>query len=209
MKVSGPSRTGLSTRSIALLRTMLKACFVSLLCVTATTASAGLDVTAYTQLSIVASPKLTTDGEPVSPNEFVLSAGPFPERFSGLSDGKVYTAPGSFEFRAGSYSGYNNWRNELAKLAGYAPTPVDIGGMTRTRYDATAWKLRQGPFWELINFSDSEGVIGPDVCKKVYQDFVAYDDAASRHADPGFRELYADWEKAFRLCADQGAIVFH
>ena len=133
----------------------------------------------------------------------------FPDRFRGLESGKVYRFGASFSFRAGSYSGYNEWRNRLAKLAGYPPSVSIQKNAIELRYDETVWKRDHGPFWELIDFSDAEGVIGPRACKKVYQDFVRYEDQAVQLSDMGFRASYADWMKAFAMCADNGAIVFH
>jgi len=99
--------------------------------------------------------------------------------------------------------------NELAKLAGNPPSPYTRDGKTEPRYDATVWKRKSGPFWELIAFSDAEGVIGPVVCKRVHADFVRFAAAAARHPDPGFRASYEDWKTAFAMCAQGGAIVFH
>lgn len=173
-------------------------------------ANAGLDVTAYEKLSIVPSPQFDSDGEPQGPNQVKLAPVEFAERFAGLSVGKVYHYESAFAFRAGSYSGYNYWRNELAKLAGNEQTPYrSFDGKIELRYDATVWKNKKGPFWELIYFSDAEGVIGPIVCKRVYKDFLQYQAAASTHPDEYFRTSYQDWMKAFSMCANDGAIVFH
>ncbi|KVN82401.1 hypothetical protein [Burkholderia ubonensis] len=175
----------------------------------ASVAHAGLDITAYSGLKIVESPVLSSDGMPQRENQVILESGDFPERFRGLESGKVYQFESSFDFRAGSYSGYNAWRNKLAKLAGYQPSTSVRNDVVELRYDETAWKLDHGPFWELIDFSDAEGTIGPDVCRKVYQDFVQYRDQAAQVADAYFYESYGDWMKAFEMCANHGAIVFH
>lgn len=173
-------------------------------------ASAGLDITAYENLTIVRSPRVAKDGEPTGQNQVKLAPVHFAERFAGLTAGAVYRYQSSFEFRAGSYSGYNHWRNELAKLAGYGQTPYKaVNGKVELRYDATVWSAKRGPFWELIDFSDAEGVIGPVVCKRVYRDFLQYQAAASKHSDEYFRTSYGDWKKAFSMCANGGAIVFH
>lgn len=171
-------------------------------------AHAGLDVAAYEGLAIVPSPQLDRDGMPKALNEIILSPTHFAERFAGLKAGAVYRYKASFEFRAGSYSGYNRWRNELAKLAGYTPSPYTFDGKTVLRYDVTVWSGAKGPFWELISFSDAEGVIGPEVCKRVYKDFLAYQVVASKHPDEYFREFYAKWKNAFGMCAKNGAIIF-
>ena len=173
-------------------------------------AFAGLDVTAYDKLVLLKSPPATESDVGGEANVVVLQRVEFPERFEGLKDGGVYRYGQSFDFRAGAYSGYGRWRNELAKLAGSPQTPFkSFDGKIELRYDATVWDRKAGPFWELIDFSDAEGVIGPVVCKRVYQDFLRFADAASRHPDPDFRASYEDWKKAFAMCADGGAIVFH
>jgi hypothetical protein len=139
-----------------------------------------------------------------------LSPVEFPERFSGLIPNGVYRFETAFDFRAGSYSGYNYWRNELAKLAGNKQTKYkSFNGQIELRYDATVWESKAGPFWELIDFSDAEGVIGPVVCKRVHKDFLEFQVAASMHPDAYFRESYKDWMTAFSMCANDGAIVFH
>ncbi|WP_457417766.1 hypothetical protein [Roseateles sp. P5_E7] len=180
------------------------------ICLWPLTAYAGLDVTAYEKLTIVPSPKFDKDGEPVGENQVKLAPVEFVERFAGLTPGKVYRYQSLFDFRAGSYSGYNHWRNELAKLAGYKQTPYkSFNGKIELRYDATVWSIKKGPFWELIDFSDAEGVIGPAVCKRVYADFLQYRATAAKHPDEYFRSSYEDWMKAFAMCAKDGAIVFH
>jgi hypothetical protein len=175
-------------------------------------AQAGLDVTAYEGLEIVKAPRFYQDGEPLGPQQVKLEPGEdeFAARFAGLQAGKVYHYRNAFEFSAGSYSGYNRWRNELARLAGYpASASTSVKGVSEQRYDATAWKLKKGPFWELINFSDAEGVIGPQACKRIYADFIQYQPAIRGHADADFLASYNDWFKAFKLCANGGALAFH
>jgi hypothetical protein len=173
-------------------------------------ANAGLDVTVYEKITIVPSPQFDSDGEPLGPNQVKLAPVGGAERFAGLIAGTVYRYESAFEFRAGSYSGYNYWRNELAKLAGNEQTPYkSLNGKIEFRYDATVWNIKKGAFWELIDFSDAEGVIGPVVCKRVYKDFLQYQVAASKHPDEYFRTSYQNWMKAFCMCANDGAIVFH
>ena len=189
---------------------MLRLKFLIAVCLWPVAASAGLDITAYEDLTVVQSPRLDKDGISTEQNQVKLAPSDFAERFAGLTAGAVYWYQSSFDFRAGSYSGYNYWRNELAKLAGYEQTShKSVNGKTELRYDATVWKIKRGPFWEFIDFSDAEGVIGPVVCKRVYRDFLQYQAAASKHPDEYFRTSYGDWKKAFSMCASGGAIVFH
>jgi len=96
----------------------------------------------------------------------------------GLQMGRCYETSGNvIEFRAGSYSGYNKWRDELARRA------LDLPA-------ATVWedpsRFVEAPFFELINFSDCEGTIGPDAASDLATDFGALRDriAGQPLADP-------------------------
>jgi len=182
--------------------------FLVVLCPVA--AFAGLDVTAYSGLVEVADAQVDKDGAPKGKNLVRLSPVDFPDRFKDLTPGAIYRYDKEFEFRAGSYSAYNWWRNELAKLGGYTPEEAKTDeGKKELRYDASAWKSKSGPFWELINFSDAEGVIGPVACTKLYADFVKFHKAAMAHPSKDFQESYADWEKALELASKNGALEFH
>ena len=122
----------------------------------------------------------------------------FPGQAEDIEDQKAYKSAESFGFRAGSYGGYNVWRNELAQLAGYES-------------DRAVWAMdtKVGPFVELINFSDCEGVIGATVSAKLAKDFAAYQEKADQHPSEYFRQKYAEWRKAFEMAADGGCVDFH
>ena len=142
----------------------------------------------------------------IYPNDFV----------AGQSDGLegVYRDEGeSAHFRAGSYSGYNQWRERLAELAGYEPSPhPGILHAGEPSSAATVWAdPKPGPFVELINFSDCEGVIGPVTSAKLAQDFAAFQEQADAVEDweGWFREQYAKWRTAFETAAQGGCVEFH
>jgi hypothetical protein len=157
----------------------------------------GLDITAYKNLTKV---------HTVTEDEDVWSEGlttlynnkDFPNRFEGVEEGVAYSCEERFGFCAGSYSGYSHWRELLAKLAGYNGANEED----------------DKPFFELINFSDCEGTIGPVVSAKLAKDFA--DHQAEAEADVMeedewgyFKQCYADWRKAFEMAADNGAVSFH
>jgi hypothetical protein len=95
----------------------------------------------------------------------------------------------TFRFRAGSYSGYNAWRSDLASQ--FNPE----------------WKPEL-PFFELIWFADNEGTIGPAAAAKLHREFVQhapqYQPAMDNHGCS-----YQDWLYAFKLAADGGLVDFH
>jgi hypothetical protein len=156
----------------------------------------GLDIVAYQGLT-------KTDAEEnihVSHNEFGYN--------SDLQTGWYDCEGESFHFRAGSYSGYNSWRRALCEA---------IHGVS----DVEFWKDEENfigqPFYELINFSDCEGQIGPKVAEKLYQDFANpenekkfLDYCKAKFETEYLEEFYqANWEdfkKAFEI-ARLGGLV--
>lgn len=157
----------------------------------------GLDITAYRKLEVVENPKYDEYGElenwdtewkPGSSMEWAETY--FPGRAEGLDSTAVYRWSEKEVFRAGSYSGYNWWREKLAEFSGKAA------------------------FQELINFSDCEGCIGSVVSKKLFQDFQTYESKAkgfSEGIENGklWFEKYLNWKEAFEMAADGGAVDFH
>jgi len=163
----------------------------------------GLDITACSKLTPYTGP-VDDDGEPQTEADcFHVYCNPgFVGRADGLETG-YYLAAASTDFRAGSYSGYNIWRDHLARMAGYGS-------------DENAWKQTGGPFWELIHFSDCEGVIGPQTSAKLAKDFQGWQERAEAYADSigaeessWFLEKYTAWREAFELASDDGAVLFH
>ena len=115
--------------------------------------------------------------------------------------GGVYKYQDRHRFCAGSYTGYNNWRNNLSIYAlGVEAEKV--------------WKNRSNynnmPFVELIDFSDCQGVIGTKCCTKLLADFVDHEDKIRNIKDKSdwFMESYDDWKKAFQYGSQNGYILF-
>lgn len=116
----------------------------------------------------------------------------FRDHADGMEDGR-YEVEFEGHFHAGSYGGYNRWRNALC---------LAVKGMTADEF----WKSGSppGPFTELINFSDCEGVIGPKTCAKLADDFACY------VGDP-VPDDYGRWDNfktAFETAADGGFVMF-
>lgn len=119
----------------------------------------------------------------------------FPGRADPLTTGYYLSEGEVLKFLAGSYSGYSHWRSTLAQMIG--------------RTDEDVYRNPTGPFAELINFSDCEGVIGPAVSAKIAQDFDDHRDLASAIDYDDFARLYELWSEAFHLAAKGGAVDFH
>lgn len=176
----------------------------------------GLGITAYrklTKLDVL----FNEDGEPVDPvtreavDEYLkVYANPdFPGREEGLEDRAVYAYEEAEHVFSRSYGGYNFWREALAKMAGYPATPRTSYGVEELKHAAACWEGATGPFSELINFSDCEGVIGPVVAAKLAIDFAEFDARAKEVAHPNFYTGYADLRRGIEMAADGGALSFH
>lgn len=106
-------------------------------------------------------------------------------------------------FRAGSYSGYNAWRNWLANTF--------VATSAETIWDRRD-EFREAPFFELIAFSDCEGTIGPKAAANLAADFAAgiraLDSLDRSGVDHFAVQLYFEWQAAFDLAADTGIVIF-
>lgn len=164
----------------------------------------GLDITAYRQLKPAPDAEVDSDGYPVewdkylrlSPAILKFTDENWPGRTAPLVPG-IYSFADSLGFRAGSYSGYGQWRDWLARAAGYQ-SARDV------------WEnVVEGPFVELINFADTEGTIGTVACAKLARDFAEHEDRILASADGWNAKLYKTWRAAFEMAADGGCVDFH
>lgn len=167
----------------------------------------GLDITAYRHVWPAPDCAKGDDGYPEDYESYfrVYNIVDFQARGAPLKEGECYGSEGSMDFRAGSYSGYGEWRNELARLAGYPSHPA----ATRHAYSESARAASAGPFWELINFADNEGVIGSEAAARLAADFAKFDTLAMHQMEPWAYTLYTTWRRAFEMAADAGAVAFH
>jgi hypothetical protein len=109
----------------------------------------------------------------------------------------LYSFVHTHNFHAGSYSGYNAWREQLANLIG-------------TTCEKMWADPKPGPFAELINFADHEGTLASTVSKKLFKDFKEWKDRAIKFNNDGwFYDRYLHWMKAFEIASDNGAVSFH
>ncbi len=177
----------------------------------------GLDITAYSKVEKV-DVEVDEDNYPVDESAYddYVRAWAMGRRgqHDQLEDGKFYSVDEAYGFPAGSYGGYNQWREQLAKMAGYPLTEYREDYSTRRMHAAACWKGATGPFSELIMFADNQGVLGASVCAKLAKDFAEHEAAARTFAaapegDSDFIVSYLDWKQAFELAADGGMVDFH
>lgn len=181
----------------------------------------GLDISAFKRAKFVRALKPGEESDCEWPRMTYLHVNSdFPQRADGMENG-LYDVGGDtrfgeekdrggahqLHFRAGSYIGYSWWREALAKIALDA-TPKQIWD------DPSAYGGK--PFVDLINFSDCEGIIGPNTCARLDADFKVHGASVRLRAPKilgedaeWFLKQFDLWSKAFDLAADTGAVKFH
>lgn len=120
------------------------------------------------------------------------------------------------------YPTHRVFREALAKLAGYPAVEwervPDYAPSREMSHFASAWLRAEQtcnlPFYELICFSDCEGTLGTEVCKRLLPEFdrVSAVRGTTPVAMPGggnFWAIFDNWHKAVRVAADGGAITFN
>ena len=137
----------------------------------------------------------------------------FPLHSEGLLSG-VYTYDDCVYGGSWGYSRWSNFRNELARIAGYTPmteedSPEEWDNYTKSNflsnpYQARVFNVEGGTLFELINFSDCDGVINTTVCKKIYKDLLSVTpEFEFPHQQNQFKSLLS----AFKLASEEEGFV--
>ena len=162
----------------------------------------GLDITAYSQLKDTGRP---FDLDVDEGNTYIPHNHPdFATRCVEFTPWHAFEYEGYLHAYIGAYSYYGRWREQLAKLAGYSPL---TGGYFT--YSSGVWAATEGPFRELIDFTDCDGVLGTAVCQKLAEDFAEYEASARLLGDEDFLYTYLQFKAAVEWASDGGAVVFH
>jgi hypothetical protein len=182
----------------------------------------GLDITAYSYLTYVGHHPVERPEEngichlryDDEDNRFHVPAfayDAFPHALMGVPDVREEKAPGescllggcfavtekteTHRFRAGSYSGYNRWRKDLATRF----NPYRNGGQPSP----------EGPFYELIWFADNEGTLCQVAATSLLGDFRQFEVEYTADHDEYDVAVYRNFLRAFELAADGGLVDFH
>ena len=168
----------------------------------------GLDISYYVNAKLVPDAERDDDGYPTD-DSLVLAYvnSDFAEHADDIQHDAIYAYDDSGAFRAGSYGGYNEWRDALAEMAGY-PALAEAPNASRSVHAAAAWGGHIGPFHPLINFSDCEGIIGPQTSARLAADFAKHQTKADAIGGY-FAEQYRNWRAAFEAVAGNGFVDFH
>jgi len=156
----------------------------------------GLNISAYSNCKPV-DVELDEEGESTIENTVETHVNfDYPERADGMPSRQWYQYDRSMSFTAGSYPNYGHWRRQLASLGGYDAE------------DAWNGLVPSGPFLELVDFADNEGVIGPITSAKLANDFATYETAARKVMEGRDMVLYKKWRQAFEMARQGGLIKF-
>lgn len=133
----------------------------------------------------------------------------FEHSLRGLEKDRCYTADYAFGFRAGSYSGYGEWRDLLCQCVYEDKKGQELWDLAKLDPE----KAKDVPFYELINFADNEGTIGSEAASDLYHDFqdhLVIVRAKMERLDPWYAQSYDTWLKATMVAGNQhGMIIFH
>lgn len=144
----------------------------------------GLDIVAYTYLTPASGTGedfLTFEPDP-----------DFPNRADEFRTDQFYDYKSETWFSMGSYTAYGQFRTELAEKLAKIP-------------EGEYYEGRKGPFWQMINFSDCDGVLGTESCQRLMADFQEY---ASRKHLITDQDRYNKMQQAVTLGAQGGCVVF-
>lgn len=125
----------------------------------------------------------------------------FADRHSDLVTNGVYKVQEVYSFRGGSYSGYNWWRELLCRIV-FDVEPNVVWNNEEVYKDK--------PFYYLINFTDSDGVIGPKICKQLAQEFKENHLKVTTHPLTEELEWFVEnYEHFLRLFENSDIVRFH
>ncbi|MBE8232995.1 MAG: hypothetical protein HAW67_04610 [Endozoicomonadaceae bacterium] len=178
----------------------------------------GLDVTAYENSTIVENPECDEWDDCVKGNKIYVSPD-FKDHAGRFKDGVVYESEKSYAFYVGSYRRYGYFRGLMAEMAGYDPIDEDSFSPTewneREPYMLGCWASNHGFFYEMLNFSDAEGIISTEFSKKLLSDFEKFDGKykaffEEKEGEMGsyYIRLYEDFKKAFAMAANNGYVDY-
>lgn len=100
-----------------------------------------------------------------------------------------------------AYSSFGEWRRKLAR---------SVLGMDLSAVWADPDAFRGRPLFELLNFADNEGVIGPAAAADLLADFREHRDVipSDEIEFPGITPLPDRWIQGLELAADGGLVRF-
>jgi len=100
-----------------------------------------------------------------------------------------------FDFRAGSYSGFDKFRVQLAKAVGIEL--YEMRGFS-SKLSPKEWES-DTPFIELLSHSDCDGTLDYDECVSLYNDFDFWKMDLELVDDKDFQNSVTEWREALKI----------
>lgn len=125
----------------------------------------------------------------------------FRRSLRGLNAGRCYKVSDRAITVSNSYSGHGRFREVLARVF-YDKAPRDIWNDPDAYVDQ--------PFFELLQFADNEGTIGPLAAADLARDFAEGREQwnAALEVSEWVRSTYDEWAEAFEAAANGGLVTF-
>ena len=164
----------------------------------------GLDITAYQKVNKSEEWFQKSGIEDFHESHLFKHEHPQMDRSPNMESGSYYVGGESYRFCAGSYSGYNKFREALS---------VGILGSTPQEVWNNPEKYQGLPFVELIDYSDCEGFFDSEFSKKLFKDFESNEEKFKAYCESlgvnFYFQRYLDFKRGFELASDGGVLVFH
>lgn len=126
-----------------------------------------------------------------------------------IIEGAIYQYRDSYGADIGSCTGFSDWRNDLANLAGY--NPLESCGLKNSFLNG-ARNSSCGPFLYLLKCPDTECFLDADVSKAMFKDFIEFDARAYEFSKnqicDHFYETYLKFKKTFEISLKNGVVAF-
>lgn len=165
----------------------------------------GLDISVYQNYKVL---DINEDDEDYDYDfqAFSIEEG-WENRIKHLEKGKFYEGDQVAHLISYGYSTHNRFREQLLRLIGRDDLLKPEDGKIDWEKLFPENKL---PFYELVYFSDCEGVLDWETSEKLYKDFKDYESLANKvfKEDEYNLRRYNDWMETFELGKDKGVVVF-
>lgn len=157
----------------------------------------GLDISFYSKAKLVLPADRYDEEQERDGRDYFYVLDEFRAQADGLVSGWYATEGEHGGFRAGSYGGYNRWRDSLSQLV--LGVPAERVWHSPVLYDRCV---------ELINFSDCEGVIGPVTSEKLAADMCAVREQFFSASEEYDQRTFDRFLNAFTVASRGGLVQF-
>lgn len=165
----------------------------------------GLDVSVYQNYRVL---DINEDDDDYDYNFNALSLeDEWEDRMKNLEKGKYYAGDRVAHLISYPYSSHNRFREQLIRLIGRSDLLLSHDGTIDWE---ALYPEKNLPFYELVYFSDCEGVLDWETSEKLYNDFKNHEFLAKqvfKNEEYNLRR-FNEWMETFELGKNKGVVVF-